>query len=81
MVSNEPSTEEVTGSATIGMGNHNSINTQGMINLPIVDKLAFRAAFNVTAHEGYISNGTSDDDTKSARLKLSYTPSDKISFF
>jgi len=79
MVSNNPSTKGVAGSGSIEMGNYHLLNTQAMINVPLSEKVAFRAAFNSTAHEGYISNGTGDDDTKSARLKLSYTPSDKIS--
>jgi iron complex outermembrane recepter protein len=79
MISNNPSTEAVSGSATLGIGNYSQLNAQAMINVPLYDKLAFRAAFNVTAHDGYLSNGTADDDTKSMRLKLGYTPSDKLS--
>ena len=79
MVSNNPSTEGVSGSGSIEMGSYHLMNMQGMVNVPLSDKVAFRAAFNTSAHEGYISNGTADDDTKSARLKLSYTPTDMIS--
>jgi iron complex outermembrane receptor protein len=61
------------------MGSYSQVNAQAMINTPLSDQLAFRAAFNVTAHDGYLSNGTADDDTKSMRLKLGYKPSDKIS--
>jgi iron complex outermembrane recepter protein len=79
MISNDPSTKALAGSAMIGMGNYNSVNAQAMINVPFDDKFAFRAAFNVSAHDGYLNNGTMDDDTKSTRFKLGYTPSEKLS--
>ncbi|MBN1627062.1 MAG: TonB-dependent receptor [Deltaproteobacteria bacterium] len=79
MVSNNPSAEGFEGSGSVEMGNYHLLNTQGMINVPLSDKVAFRAAFNAQSHEGYVSNGTQDDDTKSARLKLGYAPTDKLS--
>jgi hypothetical protein len=41
-----------------------------MVNFPLNDKLAFRTAFSTQLRDGYISNGTDDNDTKSARVKL-----------
>lgn len=79
MISNNPSTDKAEGSGSIEMGNYDLLNMQAMLNIPLNEKLAFRAAFNTTSHDGYISNGTGDDDTKSARLKLGYTASENLS--
>lgn len=79
LISNNPSTDAVAGSASVGLGNYDYLTAQGVLNVPLSDALAFRAAFNTSAHDGYLSNGTMDDDTKSARLKLGYTPSEDLS--
>lgn len=79
LISNDPSTDAFAGSASAGLGNYSYLTTQGMLNVPLSDLLAFRAAFNTSARDGYLTNGTMDDDTKSARFKLGYTPSDTLS--
>lgn len=78
MVSKNP-TDEYEGSGSIEVGNYSLLNTQGVVNAPLNDKLAVRAAFNVTSHDGYVSNGTEDDDTKGGRVKVKYDPTDDVS--
>lgn len=78
IISNDPKSE-FDGSASIEIGSYNLLNTQGMVNVPLNNDFAFRAAFNTTSRDGYVSNGTDDDDTKSVRFKLGYNPSDSFS--
>ncbi|MBN1627682.1 MAG: TonB-dependent receptor, partial [Deltaproteobacteria bacterium] len=79
MISNNPTTEEVKASGSLELGNYKLVNTQGMINVPINDAWAVRAAFISTVRDGYASNGLSDADDRSVRLKLGFTPSDIFS--
>lgn len=78
MVSNNPTTERFEGSASIELGNYKTVNTSGMLNVPISDKLALRGAYQTLMHDGYVSNGTNDADFKSSRLKLGYSPTEDM---
>jgi iron complex outermembrane receptor protein len=49
-----------------------------MVNAPLTDALAVRAAFISTVRDGYASNGLSGADDRSMRLKLGYTPSENL---
>lgn len=51
----------------------------GILNIPLNDIFAMRVGFNSNSREGYSSNGTYDNDTKEARLKLSYYPNEDLS--
>jgi iron complex outermembrane recepter protein len=79
MISNDPKTDKVDASGSIGVGNYKLFNTQGMLNAPISDTLALRTAFVSTSRNGYVDNGTDDTDDKSVRLKLGFIPSDTLS--
>lgn len=50
-----------------------------MINRPLSETVALRVAANVLKHDGYLNNGTSDADQKSARLKLLVRPDQTFS--
>ena len=79
MITNNPTTEEVQASGSVETGNYNLVNTQGVLNVPISDSWAVRAAFISTKRDGYASTGVHDADDRSLRLKLGYTPSDVLS--
>lgn len=79
MISNNPTTEEVQASGSVELGNFNLVNTQGVLNVPISDAWALRAAFISTKRTGYSDNGLNDTDDRSLRLKLGFTPTDAIS--
>lgn len=53
---------------------------EGHVNAPINSKMAVRAAFSASTHDGYLSNGMEDEDLKSARVKALYQASEKFSF-
>ena len=66
-------------SGRLEVGNYNLLRTDGMINVPLGDKVAGRVVVSRTKRDGYYSNGNMDADTWSARLKILAEPTDKIS--
>jgi len=80
VVSANPKLDRFETSGMLGYGNYNLLNVRGTVNAPISSTVGVRAAFSIAKHDGYLSNGGSDQDTKSARLKLLYQPIEKLSF-
>lgn len=78
-VTNNPNLERFEGTGTLELGNFDQLTMTGVMNAPINDKVAMRVAFNSNSHEGYASNGTSDNDTKEARVKILYEPNEDLS--
>jgi iron complex outermembrane recepter protein len=81
VVTAAPKTDNYAASGSIEYGSFNLFKAQAMVNAPIVsDKLAMRLAYNQEKRDPYI-DGTdqSNEDTKSARLKTLWQPSDKFS--
>lgn len=79
MISNDPKMEKAEASGSLGVGNYKLFNAQGVLNAPITNTLALRAAFSSTTRNGYADNGLSDADDRAVRLKLGFKPSDSLS--
>jgi iron complex outermembrane receptor protein len=62
--------------AFLEAGNYSRIHAFAGIDIPISDTLRARTAVNLITHDGYFKNGANDQDTKSARFTLEYTPTD-----
>lgn len=68
-------------SADVSFGNYNDVQTRGMINLPLMDDLAIRAAFTTRRSDGYFeTRGTTNSnyaaaDNFAGRLTGLWTPS------
>jgi iron complex outermembrane receptor protein len=77
-ITNEP-TNELQATSRIQFGSYNLVGIQGMLNVPLADAWSTRIAFNRVKHNGYFSNGQSDEDSTSVRLKLRFNPSDAFS--
>ncbi|MBN1225712.1 MAG: TonB-dependent receptor plug domain-containing protein [Deltaproteobacteria bacterium] len=75
----QPNTDKFEGSGIIEIGNYSLLHTEGAVNVPLGDKIAIRAAFTTSKHNGYISNGTDDQNTKSGRIRALYQPSESFS--
>jgi iron complex outermembrane recepter protein len=78
-ITNDP-TNELQAAGRIQFGSYNLVGVQGMLNVPLSDSWSTRLAFNRVKHRGYFSNGQSDEDSTSVRLKLRFSPSDAFSF-
>jgi iron complex outermembrane recepter protein len=74
-----PKIDKYEASGTLEYGSFNLLHMEGMVNAPVSDKMSLRASFLTQTHDGYVSNGTDDEDIKSARIKMLYQPIDKFS--
>ena len=76
--------DEIGGFALLRGGSRKLIQGQGAIDLPLVaGKLAVRVAFDVTKADGYVTNINTgntlgDKDTRSGRLTILFTPTDRL---
>ena len=60
--------------AALGVGDYGRLAAQGMVNVPVGDTLAVRAAFSSQKRDGYLSNGADDERVDSQRIKLLLRP-------
>jgi iron complex outermembrane receptor protein len=80
VVTASPKLETYEASGSLEYGNYELLHTEGMVNVPVGDKFALRAAFSTTVHDGYLSNGAEGEDEKAARLKGLYQARETLSF-
>lgn len=66
-------------SGSLSYGNYNAVVAQAAINLSPSDKWAFRLSGTLTRHDGYLSDGYNDDDTRAVRGQILFTPSNAVS--
>ncbi len=78
VVSAKPKRE---GSASVGidLGNYSLRKFNGHVNVPINDAWAFRIAGQIMQRDGYQTDGTNDEDTRSVRAHVLFSPSDNFS--
>lgn len=73
------------GSIYLDVGNYNARTVQGMVNLPISDQAAVRAALTKTIRDGYRDAGPAgkvdDADAGGIRLGLTAEPTDSTSIY
>jgi iron complex outermembrane receptor protein len=78
LITNQP----VLGARTLDLnfeaGNYRLGHASGAINLPIGDKAALRAAFNIVNRDGYLSDGQNDDIEQSGRLRFKWKPDPNV---
>ena len=73
----QPRMGELSGYASVAYGNYNTLTAEGAVNLPFGENGAARVSLARSSHDGYLSDGTSDEDTWAGRLQLkaALTPS------
>jgi iron complex outermembrane receptor protein len=77
VVPNKPSfTDE--GEVSLQYGNYDDIEASGMANIPLSDAVATRFSFISIRHEGYLSNGTNDEDSQAGRAQILWKASDDL---
>lgn len=72
-------THKYEGAGSVSYGNYQAITAQAMINLPIGDTLALRITRQTQTHDGYYTNGYDDQNARSVRAQLLFTPSKELS--
>lgn len=69
-------------STSIVYGNYNTVQTEGMVNIPISDTVQVRASSFTRSHSGYANNAPAQDgddaDSKAARLHVAIEPLDNL---
>ena len=66
----QPKLGELLGYGSVSYGNYNAVVAEGAINLPLGPKGALRVSGIVNQHDGYLSNGISDEDTQGLRVQM-----------
>lgn len=81
VVTAAPRADRYAASATLGYGNYNLLTAQAMVNTPIVtERLAMRLAVQMQKRDNYLTGADlQGEDTKTARLKTLWQPSDRFS--
>lgn len=77
IITNNP-TQTFGANVAVEAGDYGSLITSGMVNLPVNDELAVRAAFQTVKRDGYIGQ-LDDADSWAFRVKVLYTPIEDLS--
>jgi len=64
---------------SIDGGNYSSLRVTAMANAPLGETTALRVAANVIKHDGYMSDGSGNQNDGAARLSFIYVPSEALS--
>ena len=64
--------------ASVGTGNHDQVDTEFMVNIPISETMALRASVANDYSEGYYEDGGEGTDNYAARVRLLYEPSERF---
>jgi iron complex outermembrane receptor protein len=81
VITNRPDVENFATSAAVTTGNYGLWTTEGMINIPLNDKLAVRAAFQTVDRKGYIGHIYNDAKDDYGRVEALWTPLDRLTIF
>jgi len=63
---------------SVTYGNYDTLNTEGMINIPLGEGAALRVSGATAKHDGYFRNGYGDGNTAGARARLLLKPADRL---
>jgi outer membrane receptor protein involved in Fe transport len=83
IITRKPVYGEFQADAALTYGNYNTIKAQGMVNLPVGEKLALRVAGAITQRDGFTDNTVTGSDVDgrdlwSVRATLGFEPSDNF---
>ena len=78
VIPEKPSFDRTGGYISASYGNYNAYDVEGAFNAPIGDRSALRLSATAIGHDGYLSDGSSDQDTKAVRLQFVTKPTDQL---
>lgn len=78
IISNPPKYGDLGGHLEAEVGNYGLVRTEGALNVPVSDTLAFRGAFQVVSRNGYSDQNFDDDHEQAVRLSMLWKPNDKL---
>ncbi|WP_324698871.1 TonB-dependent receptor [Novosphingobium sp. RL4] len=71
-------TNSLEGSFSLELGNYDTVNAQGAFNIPVSEGVALRVAGFTARHDGYMHDGTDDQDDAGGRVQLRIEPADNL---
>jgi len=78
VLSKQPVLGEFGADASLEYGNYSTVRVDGMVNLPLTQTAATRVAAFHVKHDGYMQDGTDDQDDSGGRLSFRFTPDDSL---
>jgi iron complex outermembrane recepter protein len=78
VITRKPQLGKFGGDASVSYGNYDAIQFNGALNAPLGERAAVRVAGQYVKHDGYMSDGTSDQNDLSGRIQLKFEASDAI---
>jgi iron complex outermembrane receptor protein len=78
LITKKPKLGEFGGDVEIEAGNYNLRKGNGAVNLPIGQKSALRASFQIVQRDGYLTDGYDDEKSQAARLQFYSEPTDAV---
>jgi len=79
LITNSPSLAGRNGYLGVVFGNYDLARVEGALNVPLSANTAVRGAFTVTDRNGYLSDGTDDEDTYAGRVRFLWAPAEEAS--
>ena len=78
IITRKPELGTFGGDASVSYGNYDAIQFNGALNAPLGERAAVRVAGQYVKHDGYMTDGTSDQDDLAGRIQLKFEASDTI---
>lgn len=78
VISKKPELHDFGASGSIEYGNYDAVRLDGMLNLPVGDRAAFRVAGIYVRHDGYLNDGTDDQKDWGGRASFRFDASDTL---
>lgn len=79
LITNRPSLNDVEGYLGLTYGNYDNKQLEGAVNVPLGQAVAARFAFTAVDRDGYLSDGTDDDERVAGRLRVLWEASPTVS--
>jgi iron complex outermembrane receptor protein len=64
-----PNLKGFSGQGSVSVGDYSTALAQGGVNIPVTEHSALRLSGSYSHHDGYLRDGTDDDDTKAVRAQ------------
>lgn len=74
VITHKPELGILGGDASFEYGNYDSVRLNGALNVPLSDIAALRVAGTYNNHDGYMNDGTDDQDDAGGRISLRVDP-------
>jgi len=78
VITNDPTTTKFSGSESLEFGDYGLLVNEASLNIPLSDQLALRGAFSFARHDGYLSDGTDDENNVAGRVKALIKPNEDV---